>query len=227
MKTKYLTTSFISTLLLASSSVVLAEPNYPEDFTPEIVYQDKDYIAEHGGSTQSESTSSPASSSDSSSADSSSSSSSSSNSEIPGDFTPEIVYQDKDYIANTKSTSSSPVKKSSISTSSSASSNTTSDSSSSETDASPEKSGGMSQYLIGLGVLLAVGAFLYSRRPSSEGSQSSASAPARNVAPGGGSGVANYLKQNDMAEATGVAKYLDQQTIANATGVEKFLLDRG
>ncbi|MEE9424521.1 MAG: hypothetical protein V3V18_06035 [Methylococcales bacterium] len=220
MKTKYLTTSFISTLLLASSSVVLAEPNYPEDFTPEIVYQDKDYIAEHGGSA-------PSASPSPSTSSSSSGSSSSSNSELPGDFTPEIVYQDKDYIANTKSNSSSPVKKSSISSSTSASSSTTSDSSSSETDASPEESGGMSQYLIGLGVLLAVGAFLYSRRPTSEGSQSSAPAPAHNVASGGGTGVANYLKQNDMAEATGVAKYLDQQTIANATGVEKFLRDRG
>ncbi len=85
----------------------------------------------------------------------------------------------------------------------------------------------MSQYLIGLGVLLAAGAFLFSRRPASEGSQSSAPAPVRNVAPGGGTGVANYLRQNDMAEATGVAKYLDQKTIANATGVEKFLRDRG
>ncbi len=217
MKTKYLTTSFISTLLLASSSVVLAEPNYPEDFTPEIVYQDKDYIAEHGGSA-------PSASPSSSTSSSSSGSSSSSNSEIPGDFTPEIVYQDKDYIANTKNTSSSPVKKSSISSSSSsASSSTTSD-----TEASSGESG-MSQYLIGLGVLLAAGAFLYSRRPASEGSQSSAPAPARNIAPGagGGTGVANYLKQNDIAEATGVAKYLDQQTLANATGVEKFLRDRG
>ncbi len=80
----------------------------------------------------------------------------------------------------------------------------------------------MSQYLIGLVALLAAGAFLYSRRPASEGS-SSAAAPAGNTAPSGGTGVANYLKQNNMAEPTGVAKYMDQQTIANATGVEKYL----
>ncbi len=215
MKTINLTKALLSTLLLAStSSVVLAASDYPEDFTPQIVYQDKDYIAEHGGSTQKQSKSTA--------------SSSSSSSKYPDDFTPQIVYQDKDYISKNKSSSatttsarkSSSVKSSSSSTSSNVASNETAEAPASE-------SGGMSQYLIGLVALLAAGAFLFSKRPASEGSQSSASAPARNTAPGGATGVANYLKQNDMAEPTGVAKYLDQQTIVNATGVEKYLLDQG
>ena len=216
MKTINLTKALLSTLLLAStSSVVLAASDYPEDFTPQIVYQDKDYIAEHGGSaagsTQKQSKSTA--------------SSSSSSSKYPDDFTPQIVYQDKDYISKNKSSSATTT---SAPKSSSVTSSTSSSAASSETAEAPaSESGGMSQYLIGLVALLAAGAFLFSKRPASEGSQSSASAPARNTAPGSGTGVSNYLKQNDMAEPTGVAKYLDQQTIVNATGVEKYLIDQG
>lgn len=217
MKTINLTKALLSTLLLAStSSVVLAASDYPEDFTPQIVYQDKDYIAEHGGSAAG------------STQKQSKSTASSSSSKYPDDFTPQIVYQDKDYISKNKSsstTTTSAPKSSSVTSSSSSTSNNVASSETAEAPAS--ESGGMSQYLIGLVALLAAGAFLFSKRPASEGSQSSASAPARNTAPGGGTGVANYLKQNDMAEPTGVAKYLDQQTIVNATGVEKYLLDQG
>lgn len=213
MKTIYLTKSILFIPLLAASSVALAKSDYPEDFTPQIVYQDKDYIAEHGGSSQSTSTKK--------------SKSTSSSSKYPGDFEPVILYQDKAYISKSGNSKSSNTRKSSSSApkTQSRSENTVSTSTAAETaDAAPSESG-MSQYFIGLLVLVAAGFYLLKRpADSSESAQSSAPAAA---APSGSTGVANYLREHQMAEPTGVAKYLEQQTVASATGVEKYLRDHG
>jgi hypothetical protein len=199
VKTIYLTKGLVTALLLAStSSLVIAE-----DFEPQIVYQDKDYISSHGQSSGS----------------TSSSSSSSSSSNVAGDFTPQILYQDKDYISSNSSRKSTTARKSSVSSS------TSSQSSSSSNEAEAPASGGMNQYLIGIIALLGIAFALHKRSGANSGDSESSqsSAPVRNTSAGGGTGVANYLKENDMAEASGVAKYLEQQTIANASGVEKYL----
>ncbi len=201
-------------MLIAGSSVALAKSDYPEDFTPQIVYQDKAYISEHGGSESNK----PASSSSATK-----STSSGSSSKYPADFEPVILYQDKAYISKSGGSKSTTARKSSTAsrTSNPSSTPSTSRSSANESAESAPSESGMSQYLIGLVVLIAAGAFLFNKRPASESSQDS-NAPAPTVA-NGSTGVANYLRKNQMAEPTGVAKYLDQQTIENATGVEKYL----
>lgn len=97
MKTIQLTISLFSTLLITSvSQIVLAEPNYPEDFTPQIIYQDKEYIAQHSGSGTSQATSSAKSDTQCSCT---CDVSKNDDIKVPGDFEPVILYQDKEYIS--------------------------------------------------------------------------------------------------------------------------------
>ncbi len=89
------TKCLFSTLLLTGvSQLVLAEPDYPEDFTPQIIYQDKEYIAQHSSPDLAQSTSS------SSTGCSCPCGSSQPEVSVPGDFEPVILYQDKEYISN-------------------------------------------------------------------------------------------------------------------------------
>jgi len=78
---------------------VLAEPNYPEDFTPQIIYQDKEYIAQHSDSEQSSIVSAGTSSGSCSCPCASSTSAAQADVTVPGDFEPVILYQDKEYIS--------------------------------------------------------------------------------------------------------------------------------
>lgn len=92
---KQFTKCLFSTLLFVSTSqIVLAEPDYPEDFTPQIIYQDIEYIAQHSSPDQTLTASA------SSSGCSCPCGSSKSTSSVPGDFEPVILYQDKEYISN-------------------------------------------------------------------------------------------------------------------------------
>ena len=94
MKTIQIIHYLFSALLLTSvSQFTFAEPNYPEDFTPQILYQDKEYIEQHSqpGTTVSSSTDQPCSCA---------CNLSQVDSKVAGDFEPVILYQDKEYISN-------------------------------------------------------------------------------------------------------------------------------
>lgn len=95
MKANNFTKSIFSTLLLAisASSMVLAEPNYPEDFAPQIIYQDLEYIAAHSQSEQPQTAASTGPCS-------CPCGSSQPEEKVAGDFEPVILYQDKEYISN-------------------------------------------------------------------------------------------------------------------------------
>lgn len=94
MKANIFTKGMFSTLLLVgTSNLVLAAPNYPEDFTPQIIYQDKEYIAEHSQSEQPQTAASAGPCS-------CPCGSSQPEEKVPGDFEPVILYQDKEYISN-------------------------------------------------------------------------------------------------------------------------------
>ncbi|HFD12741.1 MAG TPA: hypothetical protein ENJ32_09785 [Crenotrichaceae bacterium] len=98
MKTIQFPTNLFSILLIYSvSQIALAEPDYPEDFTPQVIYQDKEYIAQHSVSEQTQATTASVSTTGSCSCPCSSSRS---DSNVPGDFEPVILYQDKEYISS-------------------------------------------------------------------------------------------------------------------------------
>jgi hypothetical protein len=97
VKTANLANRLLSTLLIACTShLVLAEPTYPDNFTSQIIYQDKQYITEHNQFVQSEMLSLTRTTG----TVTRSSSTMQLDSKYPSDFEPVILYEDKDYFSN-------------------------------------------------------------------------------------------------------------------------------
>ncbi|MCH9696834.1 MAG: hypothetical protein K0U68_01910 [Gammaproteobacteria bacterium] len=88
----------MSTLLIASTGqLALADSQYPEDFTPQIIYQDKDYIAKHSDADH---TGYSGTNTGGCSCPCGASQTSAQGEPVEGDFEPVILYQDKDYISS-------------------------------------------------------------------------------------------------------------------------------
>ncbi len=128
------------------------------------------------------------------------------------DFEPKVLYKDTDYKAS-KSTE----------TSSTAERATTSDVAASGAVKVEEES--MMTYLLGLVAFAVAGYLFFTKRESKAKTSGSRaySGQANRL-----SGVARYLRKNNMAAATGVAKYLESQVVsvkgsAATSSVEKYL----
>ncbi len=128
------------------------------------------------------------------------------------DFEPKVLYKDADY---------KPSKISGIASSEQA---MVSDAEPSVTEKKDDES--MMSYLLGLAVFGGVGYFFLSKRDSSKPKASGSQEYTKH--PSGLSGVARYLRKNNMGAMTGVAKYLESQVSvaknsAKVSGVEKYL----
>jgi hypothetical protein len=197
-----LTNGLVATLLLASP-IVGAETEYPAaDFKPKVIYQDVD-----------SGKSAPAPAKQGKSVEATEA-----DSKYPAtNFEPKVLYKDADY------------KPSKFTGTSSTSTSTASDrTQAADTEVSaPVKAedNSMMTYLLGL-IVVAVAGFIFlgKREPKAKVSQ----APVYTSHASGLSGVARYLRKNNMIAATGVARYLESRAETEkekvaASGVEKYL----
>jgi hypothetical protein len=187
-----------------------------EDFEPQVLYQDQEYIDGHGGS-------------------SSNASASKSSSSVGSDFEPVVLYQNEEYIKSHSSTSTKPIKtKSTVVSSVKPASNNSSSSSSAASEAAdsaakaPEEGTSTIMYLLGI---IAVAGVAYMMR---KGGGSTAKESADNAVygkdPSGKSGVERYLASvggGAASAVTGVAKYLEEHASSAQTGVAKYLQNKG
>ena len=222
MKKNNFIKSLFATLLLASP-LVMADQKYPAaDFQPEVVYQDKDYIAKNTATTAAPKTSEAVSVS-----------TSEVDSKYPAaNFQPQVIYSDANYKHH-----EAPVSKSSPAVEKSVA------------DAKSEqvkKEESKPNYLVFLAIGAAA-AFLLRNRFSGNKKAAQPSAAVQVSANGltgvakylnkkAGTGVSRYLeKQVKSATAvTGVARYMAKQVTSAkttatqaATGVEKYVRNRG
>jgi hypothetical protein len=203
VKINNLTNGLVATLLLASP-IVGAETEYPAaDFKPKVIYQDPAY-------SQAKSAPAAAAVKQETSAEA--------DSKYPAtNFEPKVLYKDADYksskFTGTTSTSTASVSErtKAADTEGNASVNVEEDS--------------MMSYLLGLIVFAVAGfIFLNKREPKAKVSQ----APVYTSHASGLSGVARYLRKNNMIAATGVARYLESHAETEkekvaTSGVEKYL----
>ncbi len=223
MKKNNFINSLFAALLLASP-LAIADQKYPAaDFQPEVVYQDKEYIAKGTTAVESKATSKPAATTEA-------------DSKYPAaDFQPQVVYIDTNYKKSDVAVSSSTVEKKSVS-------QETVQEAPSASDAVKEEP--KQNYLVFIAIAAAAGFLLFRNKfvcPKKVVSTVS-SAPA--VTPGvtgvarylnkkSGTGVSRYIdKQVKTAVAvTGVARYMAKQVATAktnaATGVEKYMRNRG
>lgn len=234
MKRSYLTKALFTALLL-SGSVAVAGSAYPEPTEPEVLFQDGDYISESGSSEKGHADHDEDTESNSSDGESDASSASAE---------AEILYQDTDYIENSKGRAEAAEKSSSSEKASKASSGSSSDEGeASSPEVGEEKEGdSMQLYIVGLVAFILAGLFFYNKTSSSSGSADKpkkakasrrrkakkGAAPAAVVAkdPSGRTGVSKYLDDQGMGTATGVSKYVEAQVESSATGVEKYLKNK-
>jgi len=202
VKINNLTNGLVATLLLASP-IVGAETEYPAaDFKPKVIYQDVD---------SSKSASAPAKQAKSVEA-------TEADSKYPAtNFEPKVLYKDADYKPS-KFTGTS-------STSTSTASGRTQAADTEVSAPVKAEDNSMMTYLLGLIVVAVAGfIFLSKREPKAKVSQ----APVYTSHASGLSGVARYLRKNNMIAATGVARYLESRAETEkekvaTSGVEKYL----
>lgn len=206
MKVSELTNGFIVALLL-TSPVVGAETDYPAaDFKPKVIFQDL------GQNAKSEVVSKAPSKNESKE-------NLSSESKYPAsDFEPKVVFKDANYKQQNKSVES---------VSNYSGSSSIAQEEPSIVQVKSEDKSGM-QYLLGLLVLAVGGYLIFGKREQKLERPVDTVAYTKHVS--GQSGVARYLRRNNMAAAsTGVAKYLESHgeskpAVASAkSGVEKYL----
>ena len=221
----------IFTALLLASPFVTAGTQYPAaDFQPKVVYQDKDYQHEGGSSSSSAS----ASFGEKAKADAS----------YPAaTFQPEVVYHDADYKHKAGSSSAKSIP---LATWTEAVDSAVEEKYADEAEAIDEVSSESSLFAV---VVLAVAAFLFSRKSKTKSTGSVAAGRAAASANAGGltgvarylnekspklTGVAKYLAENQSAPKSGVAKYVAKKVVAakkaaaeKTTGVEKYIRNRG
>ena len=224
MKKNNFIKSLFATLLLASP-LVMADQKYPAaDFQPEVVYQDKDYIAKNTATTAAPKTSEAVSAS-----------TSEADSKYPAaNFQPQVIYSDANYKHH-----EAPVSKSSAAVEKSVAVADVKNEQVKKEESKPN-------YLVFLAIGAAA-AFLLRNRFSGNKKAAQPSATAQTPATGltgvarylnkkAGTGVSRYLeKQVKSATAvTGVARYMAKQVTSAkttatqaATGVEKYVRNRG
>ncbi len=198
MKINNLTNGLVATLLLASP-IVGAETEYPAaDFKPKVIYQDSGY------SSKSETAVAPAAKV-----------SVETDAKYPAaDFEPKVLYKDADY------------KPSKFTATSSTSERTTAVDTIAVSAPVKAEEESMMSYLLGLVVFAVAGYVLFGKRDSAKATVSSSETYSKHVS--GLSGVARYLRRNNMVAATGVARYLESQVATaketvSTSGVEKYL----
>ena len=225
----------IFTALLLASPFVTAGTQYPAaDFQPKVVYQDKNYQHEGGSSSSSASTSFG----EKAKADAS----------YPAaTFQPEVVYHDADYKHKAGSSSAKSIP---LATWTEAVDSAVEEKYADEAEATDEASSESPLFAV---VVLAVAAFLFSRKSKgsakTKSTGSAAAGRAAASASAGGltgvarylnekspklTGVAKYLEENQSAPKSGVAKYVAKKVVAakkaaaeKTTGVEKYIRNRG
>ncbi|MGZ8190768.1 MAG: hypothetical protein ACXWTS_06005 [Methylococcaceae bacterium] len=229
MKKNNLTNSLFAVLLL-TSPLVGADEKYPAaDFQPEVVYQDKDYIAKD---SQSEKTTKQSKNeiSESSEVDT----------KYPAaNFQPQVVYSDETYKHNESLKASASTAKTSAASEVSVTE--------SVVPSAIKKEESKPTYLIGLVGLALVGFFLFKKQSKSSIKKTESQATfqakgahgltsvARYLNKVSGTGVSRYLEKHvkSASATTGVAKYMAKQAVSAkttnvqaATGVEKYMRDR-
>jgi hypothetical protein len=203
VKMNNLTNGLVATLLLASP-IAGAETEYPAaDFKPKVIYQDVDSSKSAPASAKQAKPVVEATEADS---------------KYPAtNFEPKVLYKDADYkpskFTGTASTSTSTASERTQAA---------------DTEVSaPVKAedNSMMTYLLGL-IVVAVAGFIFlgKREPKAKVSQ----APVYTSHASGLSGVARYLRKNNMIAATGVARYLESRAETEkekvaTSGVEKYL----
>lgn len=216
MKKNNLSTGVLAALLLASP-IAGAETEYPaSDFKPKVLYKDAEYKHQSAAPSGSAETAQP-------------------DAKYPAaTFKPQVVYKDTEY-KHTQSAPTAPTSKSTAPKSvSTGESRSTGESGSTGAVATTEKKEeqSMTNYLIGLGAFALAGLFFFGRKPKTQAEP--APVYTRRPTPGGLTGVARYLEEQEAASATGVTKYLNRlaaseestaatTTSAPATGVAKYL----
>jgi hypothetical protein len=199
VKINNLTNGLVATLLLASP-IVGAETEYPAaDFKPKVIYQDTG------------SSSAPAAASTTQVK-----SSAETDSKYPAaDFQPKVLYKDADYKPNKFTGASSASDRTAIT-----------DVNVSAPVKAEKAEESMLSYLLGLVIFAVAGYVLFSKRDGAKTRVSNYETYSKHVS--GLSGVARYLRKNNMVAATGVARYLESQVetakeAVAASGVEKYL----